>query len=437
MNRTAFSMSALPITVMALSASASPALAGPDLIVGSIDAVTSWGSVGDTRAYSTGITLCNVGDAPASVDGFSADHPVIALSMFRYDPSEGSFVQLGVSGVFHTSTALQGTACSACTPSGSFFEIGAGCSTVEGSALIGIQGDLGPRSEVDAYYSGFQYPFTGINQQGDAVFKRLQVKQSDLLFDGARYFIEAVVVSSDDGASGAQNNNVSFREISINPSTLSAAPVGSTTQSEPVISAWHLLEGDGTYQEIDIPGQGVVHFASLATDLGDGSYRYDYNIYNQNLDANIDRFVIPTDAPVNTYTFSSVEHHSTVDSMIDNSGWSSSVAPLELSFEAQAAADPALRNVVRWGTMHTISFVSEAEPTISTVSVRAAGTGQAFEAAAFMPSVSCAPDLDGDGMLSFFDVSAFLLQRIDWDGNTVFDFFDVVSFLSDYGAGCP
>ena len=442
MIRTASTMSALPLTALpaaalALGVFAPSAAAGPDLIVGSIDAVTSWGSVGDTRAYSTGITLCNIGDAPASVDGFSADHPVIALSMFRADPSDGSLVQLGVSGVFHTTSALQGAACSACTPSGSFFEIGAGCSTVEGSALLGVQGDLGPRSEVDAYYSGFQYPFTGIDQQGDAVFKRLQVKQSDLLVDGARYFIEAVVISSDDGASGAQNNNVSFREISINPSSLSAAPVGSTTQSAPVISAWSAIDASVVHSELAIHGQGIVHVASRAADLGDGTYLYEYNLYNQNLDSNLDRLTVPTNAPISGYAFSGVEYHSLVDSMIDGSDWSSAASATELVFEAQAAADPALRNVVRWGTMHTISFVSDAPPASSTVSVRGALSGQTFQAAAVVPSASCAADLDGNGTLDFFDLSMFIITRPDWDGNTAFDFFDLSAYLSDFGAGCP
>jgi len=59
---------------------------------------------------------------------------------------------------------------------------------------------------------------------------------------------------------------------------------------------------------------------------------------------------------------------------------------------------------------------------------------------------ACAPcpaDLNGDGVLDFFDVSAFLTAFnamnpiADFDNNGVFNFFDVSAFLAAYNAGCP
>jgi agmatine deiminase len=55
----------------------------------------------------------------------------------------------------------------------------------------------------------------------------------------------------------------------------------------------------------------------------------------------------------------------------------------------------------------------------------------------------CAADLTGDGMLNFFDVSAFLnayaaMEPIaDLTGDGIFDFFDVSAFLNAFNAGCP
>ncbi|MBO6738270.1 MAG: hypothetical protein JJ916_00245 [Phycisphaerales bacterium] len=55
----------------------------------------------------------------------------------------------------------------------------------------------------------------------------------------------------------------------------------------------------------------------------------------------------------------------------------------------------------------------------------------------------CPADLTGDGLVDFFDVSAFLtafnsLDPIaDFTDDGVFDFFDVSAFLSAYGSGCP
>ena len=56
---------------------------------------------------------------------------------------------------------------------------------------------------------------------------------------------------------------------------------------------------------------------------------------------------------------------------------------------------------------------------------------------------NCPADLNGDGQLDFFDVSAFLsafgmmdpIADFSQDGN--FDFFDVSAFLQLFGQGCP
>lgn len=56
---------------------------------------------------------------------------------------------------------------------------------------------------------------------------------------------------------------------------------------------------------------------------------------------------------------------------------------------------------------------------------------------------ACAPDLNGDGDLNFFDVSAFLSAfgasdpDADFTGDGEFNFFDVSAFLTAFSAGCP
>lgn len=55
----------------------------------------------------------------------------------------------------------------------------------------------------------------------------------------------------------------------------------------------------------------------------------------------------------------------------------------------------------------------------------------------YQDTVPCAPDLNGDGNLDFFDVSFFLSNSVDYNGDTTFDFFDVSGFLQDFGLGCP
>ncbi|GEM_PF-3999041 len=52
-------------------------------------------------------------------------------------------------------------------------------------------------------------------------------------------------------------------------------------------------------------------------------------------------------------------------------------------------------------------------------------------------SEMCAADLNEDGSVDFFDVSALLTQSVDYNGDTSFDFFDISAFLQDLAAGCP
>ncbi|MBO6513826.1 MAG: hypothetical protein JJ974_07685 [Phycisphaerales bacterium] len=55
----------------------------------------------------------------------------------------------------------------------------------------------------------------------------------------------------------------------------------------------------------------------------------------------------------------------------------------------------------------------------------------------------CEPDLNMDGQLDFFDISAFLSAYAnmdpvaDFNNDSSFDFFDISAFLTAYSAGCP
>lgn len=61
----------------------------------------------------------------------------------------------------------------------------------------------------------------------------------------------------------------------------------------------------------------------------------------------------------------------------------------------------------------------------------------------FTTAAACQADLNGDGVLNFFDVSAFLSAfaardpAVDFTNDGVFDFFDVSAYLSMFSAGCP
>lgn len=61
----------------------------------------------------------------------------------------------------------------------------------------------------------------------------------------------------------------------------------------------------------------------------------------------------------------------------------------------------------------------------------------------YIVTSNCPADLTGDGVLNFFDVSAFLSafntmdSVADFNNDGSFNFFDVSAFLAAFGAGCP
>ena len=68
-----------------------------------------------------------------------------------------------------------------------------------------------------------------------------------------------------------------------------------------------------------------------------------------------------------------------------------------------------------------------------------------FEMQLFGPGgvVCCCADITGEGVLNFFDVSAFLVAFAamdpiaDWNFDGIYNFFDVSAFLGAFTAGCP
>jgi len=72
-----------------------------------------------------------------------------------------------------------------------------------------------------------------------------------------------------------------------------------------------------------------------------------------------------------------------------------------------------------------------------------AGGLSSSKVAAILMEDTCLADINGDGLLNFFDISAFLGAftnqdpSADFTGDGMFNFFDVSAFLNAFNAGCP
>lgn len=83
------------------------------------------------------------------------------------------------------------------------------------------------------------------------------------------------------------------------------------------------------------------------------------------------------------------------------------------------------------------------QQTLSTIIKRNTGVGDELSDDVFHATAPCPGDVNNDGHLNFFDISAFMGlfasndPRADFDGDESFNFFDISEFLNLFEAGCP
>ena len=126
----------------------------------------------------------------------------------------------------------------------------------------------------------------------------------------------------------------------------------------------------------------------------------------------------------------------------------SSSACLALAGPSGGAFEITWHTIDSGGTTSTIGGDFELAGTIGQPDAGGEMTGGSFSlTGGFWAGVNSGPpclgDLTGDGILNFFDVSAFLVAFsandpiADFTGDGVWNFFDVSEFLIAFAAGCP
>lgn len=430
---------------------AGSAMATPDVICGELLDVINHGVIGGTRAYSIGTTACNKGTTAANWIDNTVNHPVISTSLYKIE--DGRMTQLGAAFVKHSWAALQQNACGfGCGPGGSWQALGPGCSDPYSASLNAAQTDLGPRFEINAFTGQFPWPPSFINQTGGATFKRLQVPQAAMVSTG-QFFAEGQYTARDDALAGNQFNNTSYRRMNVNQSNFSMSGSGGTIRETPAIFAWQ-LHGNGPNQpdnsvmisQIDVPGEGRFHLASKAVDLGNGTWRYEYAIHNQNSHRSAASISIPVNTGSSNYGFNGISYHS--GDPTENTPWTPVDDGSKLSWATQTFDVNPNANAVRWASMYNFWFETDAAPTTGQVDIGLfrSGTPAAISGMAHVPTLAatCTADFNGDTFVNFFDISAFLDAYTAQDPSAdiaapfgTFNFFDISAFMDAYNAGCP
>ncbi len=468
---------------------------GPDVTIGNLSDVYYWGVSGTTKAFSVGTDSWNIGDRQAdwfdyannltingqTVAKASNEHPVIGQQMYRL--KDGRFEQLGISWLKHGFVSLNSNAFSNGMAIPSFASrsrvvptafpaapggqnpstgdwLGINASDLYSGSLNGTQG-AGPRFDVNPLNGRYTHPFTALaGTVAATIGRRLQVPVADLGDTSARYFVDAVYITSDDMPWGNGRNNYAAREL--NASTTNATVIGQsavtfaggTARRVTALELWPEIDRSVRLANVDVMEQAVqvrdyttnpftlrskdlfgrFQVASKVTDNGNGTWTYEYAAMNLNSHRSSDGFSVrlPANAIVTNGAFRSVPYHSS--ERIDNSPYTVTSTDGRVGFATnmsysltQAFAgvgtvnmDP---NTLRWGALQNYRFVANVPPVVGTAKLdlwRGAPDATGYQSGVvavnqiLVPS-ACTADIAGpgpsatpDGELTADDVIYFL-----------------------------
>jgi hypothetical protein len=357
---------------------------GPDVTVYQLTDIDNNGSSGGVRGYSIGTTSCNVGDVPVNwcdnPGGCSGlddrQHPVIAQNLYRL--KAGRFEQIGMSWLKHgflsTNSPAGGTCVGPggqqCTfPPRGGDELGVGCTDTYGAGLNGSR-PLGMRSEVNPANGFFPFPETFVPSSG--VDQWVQVLESDLdplQNPGAIYWAEGQYIADNDALAGNGFNNASYQRVLVGGApSYDLSLSGSTVREQSAVRAWKAQDPLVELFDVDVdqPLSPTERFevARRVTEPTPGSWHYEYVVRNMNSDRAGQRLTIDfaDGAAISGVGFADIDHHS--GEPYDTADWQSSVAAASssVSWETDLHSVDPNANALRWATMFSFWFDSDAGP---------------------------------------------------------------------------
>ena len=382
----------------------------PDLITGDISNPQRWGSSGGIQAYSVRTDACNTGTCEANWLENGVNHPVIAQNVFRLE--NGRFEQLGQSWLKHGYATIQRTVCSPdCLPSIDDEHLGVDCSDAYSSSLNGNQARMGPKSEVNPLTGQFAWPPTDFNTTGNSIYKRLQVAGADVdpaLHPTAQYFVEVQYVALDDSIGGTQNNNVSYRPARFvvrETGGFNLELLDSTIREQPAIAAWAVADPTVLLTAVDADGRFWV--GARVTDLGGGTWRYEYAVHNLNSHEAARQLIVPLHGPatVTNLGFHDVAYHS--GEPFSGTDWTAvhNTTSHTVTWSTSTFAQNANANALRWGTLYNFRLDTNYPPVVANVTLGLFRSGGQIQLATLVPyacvasspnELSCSNGVDED-----------------------------------------
>jgi hypothetical protein len=409
----------------------------PDVVVSTVgNEFTKYGTVGSITGYAVTTVSCNVGTHEAiwisdgnPLNPLRAQHPVIGSSAYRL--KGGRFEQIGISWLKHGFCAADAPNCgSPYTPNDSCNWLGRFATDTYGADLNADQANLGPRSEVNAWTGQYPYPYILAWQQtGNAIYKRLQIRNSDLdpaLNPGALYFCEVVYIPSDEWPEQRFNNG-SWRRFnvgSLQAGGYNLGLTGATTWQQYAIGAWAANDKGVTLVNVDAGhdgtatgGDGRFIVGSKVTDNGDGTWEYEYAVYNANNHRAARALTVPMNCgvAVTNIGFKDVDYHS--GEPYSGTDWATTSTGGGLRWATESFGENSNANALRWSTLYNFRFTANTGPTDKTASLDL-----------FLPGPAGAPDVLTFTVAGPADPAC----RANWNHDGVTNSTDVSDFINDW-----
>ncbi|MCP3916001.1 MAG: hypothetical protein GY711_10635, partial [bacterium] len=233
----------------------------------------------------------------------------------------------------------------------------------------------------------------GPTNDSGTVRGRLQIETAKLNDANAVYVAEGQYVSGHDQQAGLGQNNQSWRYVQGNTNLTN---IGGMHMFEPGIFAWQNTHSDVVITEInnvDEGGTGIhgyMWLASRARQVSPTEWRYDYAIQNSNSDGgvgSIDVNLLCSGATITSLEHRGVRHHS--GSPYSNGAWTGSTSSLAVSWATESFGQNQNASAIRWGELHSFSFIANASPTNGgsvTVGVFDPSAGTTITGDAIVPS---------------------------------------------------
>lgn len=257
-----------------------------------------------TAGLAISTTSCGIGtgDIPWFAP-MNPNHPVIVQNL--YSLRGGKFEQIGEAFLKHGFFATNSAGCGTCDNPGTGSLLGPGCADTYGTGNNSDRRWLGPRDEVNpltgvwdcnnSLFSNFQPDCVDRRNTTtvglDAVARRIEVPDQDLV-GGANVVFEAYYITPGDINT---YNQIGWRRATPVSSGSNWTFTGLTPMTlGPAIMGW------GDRQKIAEPrtdGDAIV--AVKVINLGNGTFSYDYAVYNHTVDRKIRSFKIPIETGLN------------------------------------------------------------------------------------------------------------------------------------------